>query len=78
MSKKHFNALAWELANVRPSPAVDGQDEYRVWRRTVEAVAIVCCESNSAFDLGRFMDACHGEALIRDGKRRLVPAKQVG
>lgn len=75
MTKKYFNALAWELAAVRLSIAVDGRLAFCVWQNAVKAVVTVCQESNPAFQLDRFWSACMGTAEIRNGKRHLAPAK---
>ena len=65
MSKKHFNALAQNLANTRPSKYWTSQTnnvldsiEYAQWSRDVVAVAQVCLESSKSFDYQRFTEAC--------------------
>lgn len=61
MSRKHFEALANNLAAVRPGhpTLVDTESpEYNAWLLSVRAVADACGESNARFDRSRFIDAC--------------------
>ena len=62
MTKKHFNALAEQLASVRPvyRPGVNGE-AYAVWIQCVDAVRRACAETNPAFNAARFEAACRGE-----------------
>ncbi len=56
MSRKHFAALAAELANVKPDPS---DTVARVqWMRTVRAVGNACYAANGRFDRDRFERAC--------------------
>jgi len=65
VTKKHFDALALELAWVRPVKS----GRYFGWRAAVEAVATVCQKSSLAFDRERFIDACeHWTVKIKDGE----------
>jgi len=73
MTRKHFVALAWELARVRPVSETPGDPAFCAWYDSVQAVAVVCSEANSAFDLDRFWSGCLGQALYRNGRRHLVP-----
>lgn len=58
MTKKHFQALAYELSKVRPDV---NTNEREVWSRCVFAVTEACAQSNPAFSVGRFIDACQAE-----------------
>ncbi len=63
MTRKHFEALAWELRQSYPTPgatiATDlGSDWYagqvRQWERDALAIERVCREFNGSFDSDRF------------------------
>lgn len=54
MTRKHFNALALALHNVKPSAAVVSDP----WVNSVRAVADVCATANTGFDRQRFIEAC--------------------
>jgi hypothetical protein len=57
MTRKHFNALARELLQVRP-PA-DARDTVKAqWFFDVQAVARVCATANTGFERQRFYTAC--------------------
>ena len=57
MSKKHFVALAAEIAAIQPTEAR---------QLAAEAVARVAARFNPAFDLDRFMSACNALGFIPD------------
>ncbi len=66
MSKKHFEAVAAALANIRPEPEqesmwgppVTGLGKARhAWQNSVDLIANVCAESNPHFDRQRFIRA---------------------
>jgi hypothetical protein len=50
MSKKHFQAFADAIAQIKSQPER---------RRAADLVAKVCSESNVRFDIARFMQACN-------------------
>lgn len=56
MSKRHFNAIARQLANVRPED--ESGCAYIQWLHDIKAVASVCSDANNRFDHHRFIDAC--------------------
>jgi hypothetical protein len=62
MSKKHFNALAQAMANVRPynsTPLTDRQVvELFQWHRDIQAIAAICESMSPRFNWHRFIDAC--------------------
>jgi hypothetical protein len=55
MTRKHFEALAYNLRMERPDRTAAA--EYSAWGRSVVAVADVCIAFNGAFDRGRFYRA---------------------
>ena len=66
MTRKHFEALAAALANIRPKPEresmwgppVKGLGEGRnAWQNSVDLIANVCAESNPRFDRDKFLAA---------------------
>jgi hypothetical protein len=71
MTKKHFQALAWELAACRPEEEGEALD---AWERACAAVCAVAKEVNRAFDRERFLDACRGTATVSNGRRAMVDA----
>ena len=59
MSRKHFESLATELAEIRPSTA--HADRFSQWVASVYSVASVCARyNNGSFDFERFVKACYG------------------
>ena len=56
MSKKHFEALADGLAEIRPPKSSRAQ--YAVWLDAVKVMADVCDKTNPLFDRRRFIQAC--------------------
>ena len=62
MSKKHFEALADGLAEIRPPKSSRAQ--YAVWLDAVKVVADVCGETNRLFDRSRFIQACEERVKI--------------
>jgi hypothetical protein len=64
MTKKHFNALAEQLAAVRPANSIANDTElacWVTWMDSVLAIARACAGHNPAFDTKRFVAACRGE-----------------
>lgn len=65
MTRKHFEALAEELAAIRPRHSDSrrfGEDhitQLAQWQRCVLAVGNACGRSNGAFDRARFEEACN-------------------
>ena len=63
MSKRHFEAIAYELRKQRPEPEGFAdpdrrQDcEFDLWRAIVVSMADVCYASNGRFDRERFYRA---------------------
>ncbi len=57
MTKKHFEALAFELKAERPGDGWDPNKRVQ-WELDVKAVASVAGRFNPAFDRGRFLKAC--------------------
>ena len=62
MSKKHFEALADGLAEIRPPKS--SRAEYAVWLGAVEAVTDVCAKACPRFDSRRFLQACEERVKI--------------
>ena len=65
MSKKHYQALAKALAEVRPEVPKGLTESVPVivvgfarWQKSVDAVANVCKAFNPAFDYDIFFKAC--------------------
>lgn len=68
MTRKHFEQLARNLKNTRPTPprtnvvSLWDQTVYEAqlhqWQRSVDAVASACQTSNDRFDRNRFLEAC--------------------
>jgi len=58
MTKKHFEALADELASVRPPQRTSRKNEFSMWSACVAAVADVCRSHNGHFDREKFVAAC--------------------
>ena len=52
MTRKHFEALAAELRQVKSANA------WETWIGCVEATATVCARFNPTFDRARFLTAC--------------------
>ncbi len=64
MGKKHFEALATELAATRPNIPVRGATKLQTaaiiqWDQDVAAIANVLGRFNPAFRRGTFMDWCN-------------------
>jgi hypothetical protein len=61
MSKQHFEALAAQLALVRPDPGAEmiGPGDMEQWRNDCWAVAKACEGFNPRFDFDLFMDWCN-------------------
>ena len=60
MTRKHFNELAKAL-NVTQSITSSDSIVYQQWLTDCHAIARVCQEFNSNFDIDRFISACKGE-----------------
>lgn len=61
MTKKHYQALARALYDVRPMGHPDTDNESAAlgaWRDCVEAVGVVCRTENHHFDVELFEEAC--------------------
>jgi hypothetical protein len=59
MTRRHFEALADALAEVRPDdPHMCVALSIEQWEKDMEAVADVCEEANDNFDRERFINAC--------------------
>lgn len=72
MTKRHFEALAWSLAQREPKGK--GTKKYKEWEGIVEDVAEVCALSNSNFSFSIFRDACSREYW--EGKK--IPSLLMG
>ena len=56
MTRKHFNAIAEEISEIRAG--LESREALDALDRTADAVANVCAETNPRFDKGRFLRAC--------------------
>lgn len=59
VTKRHFIELAKKLKDCRPGANWDANKHVQ-WDLCVKAVADVCYQSNTAFNHGRFIEACGG------------------
>ncbi len=59
MTRKHFEAFAAALANIRPEKEglIYGDTQRNAWQNSVGLIASVCAESNPRFDRERFLAA---------------------
>jgi len=56
MSKKHFQALAYTIADFNKDAPNIGQKQFT--KRQIELLADFCYQQNGNFDKGRFLAAC--------------------
>lgn len=56
MSKKHFEAIAFNLYSAQPLP--HETDAFEQWKLDCEAIADACERFNNHFDRDRFLMAC--------------------